>query len=180
MFNNGDTVTFSGKDGVYFTGDFIREERNPDDRPNGIALVTVTHKGNSFHRVGASLHVGVCRLARPVTADTLNDTMEFDHVIHVHADGTVTDAPDNVRAPELHDGELHQGNPVVGTGGNWSLMDGYSGQDGYSGPCMHASESVGGQMARDILSEPGYYVTLVNYTSDDDEPEEWAVARRDA
>lgn len=35
----------------------------------------------------------------------LNSKMEFDHVIEVHADGTVTDCS-NVYAPELNDGEL--------------------------------------------------------------------------
>lgn len=109
----------------------------------------------------------------------LSSIMEFDHVIQVHADGTVTDAPGDVWAPELHDGELSQGSPVVGTGGGWALMNGYSGQHGHSGPTMHASEYIGGKMERDILDESGFYVALVNYQSDDDEPDSWAVARRD-
>jgi hypothetical protein len=109
----------------------------------------------------------------------LNDMMEFDRVIEVHADGSVTDAPADVWAPELHDDELMQGSPVIGTGDNWSLMNGYSGQHGYAGPMMHQSEYVGGGLEKDILSEPGYYVTLVNYPSDDSEPESWGIARRD-
>lgn len=109
-----------------------------------------------------------------MTAD-LSSLMGFDHVIQVHADGMVTDAPDTVHAPDLYDGELHHspGSP------EWTLMDGYSGQYGYSGPLMHQSEFIGGGLARDILAAPGYYVALIDVTSDD-EPTEWAVARADA
>ena len=59
----------------------------------------------------------------------------------------------------------------------WELLDGYSGQDRYSGPIMHASEYVGGRMERDILATPGVYVALVDYCLDDSDPEGWAVAR---
>lgn len=100
----------------------------------------------------------------------LSHVMEFDRVIRVHADGTVS-FPNDIWAPELHDGDL--------LGDEWGLLDGYSGQYRYSGPMMHQSEFIGGQMARDILERPGYYVALVNYEIDDDEPTEWAVARRE-
>ena len=39
--------------------------------------------------------------AHEVTADTLNDVMEFGHVVTVHEGGRVTDGPRNRRAPEL-------------------------------------------------------------------------------
>lgn len=111
-----------------------------------------------------------------VSADTLNDLMSFDHVIQVHADGSVTE-PDKVWAPELHDGELSQG----GTAGEgWELMDGYSGQHGYPGPIMHQSEFIGGCMARDILATPGLYVAIEDRRSDGSEPTEWAVAHKPA
>jgi hypothetical protein len=100
-------------------------------------------------------------------AAALNDDMDFDHVIEVHADGSVTDAR-GVYAPELYDDEL--------MGDGWELMDGYSGQDRYSGPIMHNSEFIGGQMEQDILANPGYYVALVNNSSEDEEGEGWAVA----
>ena len=103
----------------------------------------------------------------------LNTQMEFDHVIEVHADGTVIDAPDGIYAPELHDTQLESG-----TG--WSLMNGYSGQYGYSGPGMHPSEFIGGGLERDIRATPGYYVALVDYPSDGSEPNGWAVAYRPA
>lgn len=116
------------------------------------------------------------------TPDTLNGIMEFDHVIRVHGDGTVTAEPD-VYAPCLDDGELDNS-------ADWTMMGGYSGQYGYRGPVMHASEYIGGGMARDILDNAGVYVAIVaNYTCTDCEPDEdcdcdtadgWAVARLDS
>jgi hypothetical protein len=98
-------------------------------------------------------------------SESLNARMQFDHVVEVHPDGTVTDARE-VYAPDAYQGE-----PLYG---GWSLMDGYSGQYGYSGPWMHQSEYVGGRLERDILATPGYYVTVVDGSEDD--PDEWAVA----
>lgn len=87
----------------------------------------------------------------------LSDLMEFDCPITVHADGRITDAPRDLYAPDLYDGELQ--------GDGWTLLDGYSGQDRYAGPIMHSSEFIGGGMARDILAEPGTYVAVVCYWS---------------
>ena len=106
----------------------------------------------------------------PVTAATLNAVMEFERVIQVHADGSVTTVGNVIWAPDLYDGDL--------SGDGWELMTGYSGQHAYNGPIMHNSEFIGGRMAEDILSTPGVYVALVNGTLSDDEPEGWAVARR--
>ena len=105
-----------------------------------------------------------------VTEDNLNDVMEFDHVIRIHADGTITE-PRNVYAPNLYDGHLDQA-----PWHRWELLNGFSGQHGYSGPLMHQSEFIGGGMARYILDNPGLYVAIVNQNSDDSEPTEWAVA----
>lgn len=98
----------------------------------------------------------------------LNEFMEFDHVIRVHEDGTISDDVPNIRAywaPDLVEGELHDGS-------GWELMTGYSGQDRYNGPHMHDSEFIGGGLERDIRTTPGLYVALaVDYTSpvsDDD------------
>lgn len=104
------------------------------------------------------------------TADTLNDRMEFDHVIEVLPSGEVVDRND-IYAPSLYDGELDAK--------GWSLLNGWSGQDRYAGPIMHASEFIGGGMARWILETPGVYVALVDYDDDDDGPTGWAVATRD-
>jgi hypothetical protein len=111
--------------------------------------------------------------------DMLNAIMEIDHVIQVIADGEIADGVKGVYAPNLYDDELDDT--------SWSLMDGYSRQDGYSGPVMHDSEYVNGQMARDILDTPGYYVAIPAYYSDDESDkyaddfitEGWAVAYKE-
>lgn len=123
---------------------------------------------------------------REVAADKLNDVMEIDHVIRVHEDGRVSDVSGEY-APELIDEE------IMGEG--WKFFTaGYSGQDRYSGPIMHNSEYIGGQLARDILTTPGIYVAVAAYYSaDEDESDEdeseseetgtwdgWAVVRKDA
>jgi len=101
--------------------------------------------------------------------ETLNDRMEFDHVVEVTDNGSVIDRRD-LYAPSLNDGELE--------GNDWVLLNGFSGQDRYSGPIMHASEFIGGYMARWILENPGIYVALLDYPPEG-EPEGWAVAYRD-
>jgi hypothetical protein len=113
-------------------------------------------------------------------ANKLNDIMEFDHVIRVHEDGTVSE-PEGFYAPNLLDSELDDT--------SWTLFTkGYSGQYNYTGPIMHDSEFIGGDLAADILSNPGVYVAVVaNHTCEEhDGPVEcdcdtlqegWAVAR---
>ena len=127
-----------------------------------------------------------------VTAENLNSVMEFEHVIRVAADGTVTDSPYsvgsrdayfdlNVTADGVDEFDMSEG---------WELLKGFTGQHGYNGPVMHSSEYIGGGMARDILETPGDYVALevsgrCEYdgstdcdveTGCDCEPAGWAVA----
>jgi hypothetical protein len=103
---------------------------------------------------------------RSVAEDGLNGRMEFNCVITVWPDGTLTDASRDVRrtAPESADGDadaLTDGSAEQG----WSLLDGFSSQYNYCGPVMHASEYIGGSMARHILSTPGHYVAILAYYS---------------
>lgn len=106
---------------------------------------------------------------------TLSDRMDFDHVIRVHGDGTVTDAT-NVYGPEYVDHETVDAGRVEG----WTMLAGFTGQDSYNGACMHPSEYVGGGLERYILSMPGLYCTVVVYDADDNaEFAGWAVAYRD-
>jgi hypothetical protein len=110
---------------------------------------------------------------------TLSDIMDFDHVIQVHEDGSITE-PSGIYAPDLHNGELE--------GSGWKLLNGFSGQDRYAGPIMHQSEFIGGGMERFIRESPGLYVALVDYPICDSdceycdgegcEPDGWAVAYR--
>lgn len=104
---------------------------------------------------------------------TLDKTMEFDHVIRVHDDGTVTDEP-GIYAPTLEDDVLDSD--------RWEFFSaGYSGQHGYSGPIMHDSEYIGGRLERDILWTPGVYVAVVacwspeSYDDGQTTMEGWAV-----
>lgn len=107
-------------------------------------------------------------MSTPITPDNLNAVMEFDHVIIVEEGGIVHTEQTGEHAPDLLDGELSDS--------AWSLLNGYSGQYGYSGPIMHPSEFVGGRMADDILSAPGFYVVIADYPGDGEEPDGWAVA----
>lgn len=109
---------------------------------------------------------------------TLNELMEFDHPVYVSADGTVTDPPCHLYAPELtgvDDSELQAQARAAGWAG---LLTGHTGQHGYSGPVMHPSEYVGGGLERDILANPGWYVvtTVTDDENEDWEPYGWAVA----
>jgi hypothetical protein len=129
----------------------------------------------------------------------LDRIMEIDHVIRVHADGTVSDADDSPRiyAPEClietdQDGQILAGHEAAFKASvksqGWDLMDGYSGQYRYAGPIMHPSEYIGGGLARDILERPGLYVACIvsclPYGSEDNsetgetEDAGWIVCRR--
>lgn len=88
----------------------------------------------------------------------LNDIMEFDHVIEVRDDGSIISRPD-LTAPSLWDNQLDSPS-------EWELLDGYSGQDRYSGPIMHDSEFIAGGMERDIRDTPGVYVAVISQYSD--------------
>lgn len=104
------------------------------------------------------------------------DSPDFDHPFRVLADGTIGEAP-GVYAPDLLNEELSPS-------GVWEMLNGYSGQDSYSGPIMHNSEYIGGQLERDILAQPGVYVLVAAYwdREEDDDREEmliegWAICR---
>lgn len=113
----------------------------------------------------------------------LSALMEFDSPIVVDAAGGARqiDYRDTFRphAPEVwHDDDTRDAD----AGEGWEFLTGYTGQHGYRGPVMHASEFIGGRMADDILSTPGIYVAVVvgvlpDDADDDPEPAGWAVAR---
>ena len=120
-------------------------------------------------------------------ADSLNDRMDFDHVITVAADGSVADA-EGVYAPELlmgtdGDGSIlaeHEAAYVADAERQgWRLLSGWTGQHGYRGIGMHASEFVGGRLAEHIIANPGTYVVIAIQTDDDAEPDGWAIACRE-
>lgn len=118
----------------------------------------------------------------------LNDLMQFEHVVRVQDGVASDDGIDSSRremwAPEcIHEG-FSDGNHIE-PGQGWTLLEGYTGQDRYDGPVMHACESIGGRLERDILARDGYYVTLVCSVmaedpdaDEDDEPAGWCIAYR--
>lgn len=107
---------------------------------------------------------------------SLNDMMEFDHVVRVRADGSVTDETDG-HAPDVF---MHH-DLSVDIDSGWELLNGYSLQWSYAGPVMHPSEFIGCGLERDILASPGVYVAVVVYCDRDDDDDDdvagWAVAR---
>lgn len=105
----------------------------------------------------------------------VND-VEFDHPFRILPDGTVTDDDlDNVHAPELFDETIYSD--------DWEFWStGRSNQDHYRGPIMHNSEFIGGGMERDLLAQPGVYVTVVAQWTPEAGVEEtyaegWAILR---
>lgn len=128
--------------------------------------------------------------SRKVTVDNLNDVMEFDRVIRVNEDGTVSYASaERAYAPELcaindgdgsHTAETDPDLKRQAADAGWELESGWTGQYAYHGVCMHASEYVGGRLARHILATPGYWVVVAVYEDDDSGPDSWAVAYRES
>jgi len=108
----------------------------------------------------------------------LSHMMEFDHPITVGADGVARDEhPEGLWAPEaLHDGPadvLLDGVPWR-EHRDWELLTGYTGQYVYNGAVLHASEFIGGGLARDILATPGVYVAVaVECEPSDDDGDRW-------
>lgn len=103
---------------------------------------------------------------------SLSDIMDFDHLVTVTADGRVRDS-DTLVYFELIDGWLSSTSP------GWTLLNGFSGQYGYSGPLMHSSEQIAGGLERHIRNTPGDYVALVNVDEDGEATGEWAIAFRE-
>jgi hypothetical protein len=116
-------------------------------------------------------------------ARTIQD-QDFDHPFTLHADGSLTDA-DNVWAPEVYhddtDDVTIDGIPWKDTD-RWHALAGLTGQYGYNGPTMHASEQIGRAMASRMIGMcddgPRVFVaTTVEVLPDDDdtdtEPAGW-------
>ena len=92
----------------------------------------------------------------------LNDRMEFDHIIQVHPDGTITDSPLSAGSVDAYF-DLNvtpDGTDEFTMSPGWTLLSGFTGQYSYNGPVMHPSEFIGGGLERHILETPGLYVAL--------------------
>lgn len=119
----------------------------------------------------------------------LNKIMQMDHVIQVHADGSVTE-PDGIHGPEVTV-EADDDGQYIGTrdshgkltwnvhvdGDGWTPLKGWAADDGSE--LLPRSQFIGGYMAEAILGTPGYYVATV-VSDGSDEPDSWCVAFREA
>lgn len=87
---------------------------------------------------------------------------DFDHVFKVNDDGTVSDVED-VWAPSVHFQEtiLPGESDLDIDSEDWEPLTGYTGQYGYRGAIMHASERFAGGIYNDVMAEPGVYVLVM-------------------
>ena len=116
----------------------------------------------------------------------LNAAMEFDCPVTVRDNGMVVAGTTEAYAPDVvwfhsdgSDADDYMESALREQG--WEALSGYTGQYMYNGPIMHASEYLGGRLARDILTDPGVYVTLVVSDQDDDTDDNvvgWIVAKQ--
>lgn len=115
--------------------------------------------------------------ALPQHARDLSDLMDFDHVITVGADGRITDDGSGLYAPDVY---IDDNDPFWDSDSDWQVLRGFTGQHGYDGHVLHASEAIGGGLERHILDNPGHYVVVEVRDEDgefaDSEPVGWAVA----
>jgi hypothetical protein len=124
---------------------------------------------------------------------TLNEIMQFEHVIRIEADGTVTERVPGIYAPESvimtdEDGQISADDEKAWLASlerqGWSVLNGWSGQYRYAGPIMHPSEYVGGALEDYIRETPGLYTAISveclgpDEDSDSEEPAGWAIAYR--
>lgn len=124
------------------------------------------------------------------TSEDVNSKIEFDcpfRVVGQAQDGRtiIESSLEGVHAPEVTLWVDSDGNAVhqeyiddvlwSEPQKTWEAVNGYSGQQGYRGPTMHASEFLGGRMAKDVLADAGgVYVAvtvecLPNWEIDEDD-----------
>lgn len=109
---------------------------------------------------------------------TLDEILSLDSSpIRVNPDGTLT--TETLYAPDSFDMGSDDAD-VIGQArsAGWELVTGYSNQQGYSGPVMHPSEYIGGNMARAILATPGVYAVASVDDADDGYPVGWVLMRK--
>ena len=126
-----------------------------------------------------------------VTADTLNDEVEFGCSFTSYGDATISDDGDYFDGDyELYSDGRGGWKPDEYSISGWeTVSEGFTGQYGYNGPVMHSSELLSGALAQKVIDEPGTYVLAeAHYMHDDndqdeedDEPydvEGWVVLRK--
>lgn len=134
----------------------------------------------------------------------LSIKMECDHVVFIQNDGSILeqryhtlegfwpvsrpvfqnwpyapesyiDGDEDGQILAKHEKDWREGIERAG----WEVLDGWSGQYKYSGPIMHASEYIGGDLADHIRETPGYWVwTTVEFIGNS-EPAGWVLCHRE-
>lgn len=114
-----------------------------------------------------------------INADNLSREVDFDSPFSVDSQGNVETHVSGYYAPEVYHIDASAPNDVEIGSSDWEAWStGRSGQHGYRGAVMHASEQLAGGIARDLLSEPGVYVlTTVEDLDDMDNPAGWIVLK---
>lgn len=108
---------------------------------------------------------------------SLNDIMEFDHIIRVNSDGTIDEDLDvsTMDSGSYFDLAVDEdGTDIFEMSEGWELLRGFTGQYSYNGPVMHPREFIGGRLEQHIRETPGYYVVLIVNAL---EPHVWQEAR---
>lgn len=95
--------------------------------------------------------------------------IEFDSPFTVFEGGNVI-APIGIYAPIVeHCEQIDYTINGYAENSDWEKFSvGYTGQYGYNGAVMHASETLSGRLAEDILSTPGTYVVCTVEVNCDD------------
>lgn len=103
-----------------------------------------------------------------IPADKLDRAIELDTVFIVNDDGSIE--LEGGFAPNVTGHQGHVDPTIENDPERWEFYSrGYTGQQGYSGPEMHSSESLAGRLGTDILAEPGTYAVVgVRYDCDSD------------
>ena len=109
-----------------------------------------------------------------VTPDNLNSLVKFDSAFIVTSEG-IEDAHE-VYVPAVQNADVRD---IYIESTNWEALTGYTGQYGYNGAVLHASETLSGGLARDILEDVGgiYAVTVVEDMDDPENPAGWCVLK---
>lgn len=120
----------------------------------------------------------------------LNELMEFDHVIRVNPDLSISDDIADIYAPEstidvdsdgqiMPDGEKLWEEYLERQG--WKPLYGYSEGMGSDSPMMHSGQVIRGHLADEISDTPGYWVAVTVETLDNSgKAAGWAVLFREA
>lgn len=113
--------------------------------------------------------------------------LDFDHPFTITVfDEKVwrIDHPEGVYAPNVDHSESHD---IDIDEPGWEAFTGFTGQFGYNGACLHASEGVSRRIAEELVrlavDEPQTYVMVVVSAGviedgDSDEPAGWAILRK--